>query len=711
MSHNNIGFVPAASMELRALDLSYNNMKKIPEGLRLFSVGSLDLSFNKLTSVDNLPHLMYTLDISNNFITEITPDQKKSLPGHLNIDYNYLECSKYKNSTWEPIKSYCSDFKQFKCFEKSIEDCEEFKDEYGICSPNSNNTVCLRYTNGAREFCEFAEELGIDDCQDIYPDGICKGISELYGFIYDCKSDKVTEYRPTSMEEFITEVPDSAINFTSLTTLTITGLNLTELPISYENFIYVNTLNLTRNKLTDIPEVAYNLENLEYLDISYNRLWSLPDDFFIQTDLKLLYAHHNFVSNISSRTYTILRNALFVNVDYNFINCSPYYYYDRICDSNYQFRCGWVGKEECIMNITEECIYNYTLDKCIEEGYYDKKEEESKLSAGTIAAIVVSSLIYVVMIILGIINGIKTTIDEEKKKKKNGIDLNGKVPNANPPPQNTVPLLSQIVPYAPIPTPVIRSRMEVAPTFYETYQPGLNSIYELYTDNAYGLKMDISRVLERAGCSSSDKILITQKIVSWTRKAPCDPPLTLRDAEVLGVFTYDYGDDFRDISPTFKLCHAMNIQDEQRICEQKELLFLVLSSLRKLPLTNFKDRKMYFAINSLKVYSMNFAEKRMIKIMPFLTLYSSRDVAMSILNGSNGVIFEVISVEGYDITNYSFANPRSFGTEEVVMEPESVFRIEGFREVSHTLSEVSLMYIREESEFPLANVIGNNPRY
>ena len=93
--------------------------------------------------------------------------------------------------------------------------------------------------------------------------------------------------------------------------------------------------------------------------------------------------------------------------------------------------------------------------------------------------------------------------------------------------------------------------------------------------------------------------------------------------------------------------------------------------------------------------------------MPFLTLFSNKSAVLSTLNGTKGVIFEISDAEGYDVTQYSITNKSSFGTSEIIMEPESVFKIGGYRQISQTISEVSLMYSRERTEFTLINIINN----
>lgn len=701
MSYNNVSHVAVASMGLSSLDLSHNDMRKIPEGLRQLSVDNLDLSFNKLTTIEGLPQNMTSLDLSNNFILEIPFDLKETLPAHLNLDYNYLECSKYENETWRPIESNCFWDRQYECSEKSIEECEEIKNEYGICSPNSNRDACLRYTNGVKEFCEFSQELGYWDCQDIYPDGPCNGTSKFYGFVYDCESDRVTEYRASNIRDYLTEIPDSAVNLTSLITLSITGLGLTEIPDSYEKFVHVKTLNLTGNKLTSIPEVAYSFEDLKNFDISYNRLQYLPEHFFMQTHLQLFHAHHNFIISVSYGTFAFLGDISDVNIDYNFIDCNKFYSVE-VCKRYSQFDCGWINREECTLNTTGICSYSDSNLRCILHGRYTKTKDNLKSIIGPIFTVLVGLLAFGGALYL-------TIREKNIEKNKNNIKNKDVIRNELGPSAKPIPIplspVNKAPSYDPTLTPIIRSRMSIEYTFYDCFQQGLNSVQRLYKFKDYTLIKDIGKVLEYAGCNNSDVLLFSQKIVSWTRKVPCDPPLTLNDLEVLGLFTYNYGDDFKDKSPTYNLCHSMNTQTVSKICRQREFLFLTLSTLRKLPFTNFKDKKYYFAVSSIRLDSLNFTLKQMVKLMPFVTLYSSKDAVMSTLSGTYGVIFEVTAVEGYDITKYSATDPASFGIEEVVMEPESVFRVEWCMDVSPDIGEVSLMYIREESEFTLANVI------
>lgn len=113
-------------------------------------------------------------------------------------------------------------------------------------------------------------------------------------------------------------------------------------------------------------------------------------------------------------------------------------------------------------------------------------------------------------------------------------------------------------------------------------------------------------------------------------------------------------------------------------------------------------------MTSINTSPENFTVGRLFKIMPFLTLFSDKNVVIESLNGESGVVFEITGAEGYDISRYSMANPESHGTMEVVMEPESVFRIEGYAQISRNVAEVSLLYVRENSEFPLTNLGESN---
>ena len=294
MSHNSITSLPKAGVSLTSLDLSYNGMKRMPDKMGYSVIRNLDLSFNSLTTFESLPKSLSSLDISNNFIPAIPDVMLKSIPSYLNLDYNYLVCSKY--SRYSGIYSECKQPNQYTCSSKTVSECDEFKNNYGICTPNGDRTKCFRYTKGLKDFCDFANDAGIENCESILQNETCTGDSKYHGFVYDCDKDYVSDYRPESMDDFLTEIPPSAGNLTGLYTIILSGLGLTSLPKSYANFKYAMYLDLSENKLSTLPAEIGSMEWLYYLNTSYNQLTSLPDSLGSISILKTLDVSHNKLS-------------------------------------------------------------------------------------------------------------------------------------------------------------------------------------------------------------------------------------------------------------------------------------------------------------------------------------------------------------------------------------------------------------------------------
>ena len=734
LSHNNVRSLPKAGVKLALLDLSYNNLRTIPEEMRKSSISMLMLNSNEITSIENVLPSMVSLNIASNYITEIPFRTAKMLPSKLNIDYNYIPCYKYTTSEVSYFKKNCDQDKQYTCTSKTISECDDLKNNYGICTPNSGRTKCLRYTSGVKDFCDFAADSGIEGCMDIYPEGFCNGTSVLHDFVYNCESDVITEYSPSDASTMLKDVPYSATKLTNLTTLKLIGLNLTAVPESYSNFAYVNTLNLTNNRFAEMPRPAYQYNSLTRMDISHNKLTALPYDFFASRSLKLFYAHHNYLMNISDETYKKMATVSYVNLDYNLLTCRESHS-SRMCTPSRQFVCSEMDEEECNLEVVDKCIFNATRNKCVK--YVPPHEGGGKSKKTSVAPILVPLLVVVIIVAIAFIlvrygNSIDKffkkrknkgliTDDNDEKHEKEKDSTYSKKEEYNPPkvavviaspttpvPQASPTVSSYLIPTATRFTPIARARMDVAPSLYGLSQPGLNGILSLFASNEHMRRKDLLMVLQQAGCDPSESQKIIQEIVIWAGKIRCTSSFTTHDVEVLGVYTYDYGSNFRMKSPAFKLCYAMNIQDETEIRMHKDFLYLVLTSLRRLSFANFGNKKMYFTMTSMNASSANFPVGNEIKIMPFLTLFTNKNVALATLSGTSGVVFEVSAVEGYDVTQYSIVKPNSNGTSEIIMEPESVFRIEGYKQVSESVAEVSLMYIREKSEFPLANVIGNN---
>ena len=728
MSHNNVRSLPKSGVTLSLLDLSHNNLRKVPEEMREASVNTLLLNSNKLTSLEITPRSLISLDIANNYITEISYETSYKLPLKTNLDYNYLPCSQY-SSYGVYFKRNCVQDKQYTCANKTLSECNDLKNEYGICTPNSKQTKCLRYTNGVKDFCDFAADAGIEGCMDIYPDDLCNGTSELHGFVYDCEQDIVAEYRPRDASTMFKEVPKGASKMVNLTTLNFSGLNLTAIPESYSNFDHVDTLNLTYNRFREIPSLAYALNSLVALDISHNKLMALPEDFFPERDLYTFYAHHNYLMNVSDDVYEDIYYVRYKNLDYNLLTCMEFHS-RGICSTNRQFVCSQMDEEGCNLEIVKKCAYNTTTGKCVK---YDPPHYiDPEVKKTPVVAIVVPVVVGFVLICVCAyayvpckLYMLKRKSRKESKLEENerGVEKHEKENEGGhckmdecSPPKIAVVVAAPTAPGAPgvsIPsptkfTPIALTRMDIAPNFYETSQPGLDSIFALFAPDEHMRRKDLMVALQQAGCDPSESQKIIQEVVIWAGKIRCTSSFTTHDAEVLGVYTYNYGDSFRMKSPAFKLCYAMNMLDETEIRIHKDFLYLALTSLRRLPFTNFGSKKLYFTMASMNASSANFPVGKTVKIMPFLTLFSNKGVALSTLSRTSGVIFEVSVAEGYDVTQYSIVNPKDSDTSEVIMEPESVFRIEEFKQVSENVAEVSLMYIREMSEFPLSNVIANN---
>lgn len=733
LSHNVIESVPEIDFGFRTLDLSYNNIRELPKTIKRNIVNSFYISSNYITSLENLPNSVTYLDASHNYITEMPPSVSKALPTNKNIDYNYLVCSQF--SSYPFVLKSCNQSRQYSCADKTLSECDELKDKYGICTPNGKRTSCHRYTNTAREFCEVADELGIEGCQDIYPDGNCSGTYKFHGFVYNCENDLIVEYSPSSASTMLKKVPKGISRFVNLTTVNLSGLNLTSLPKSYNNFNYTTVFNFTYNRFTDIPAAAYGLNYLTHLYISHNKFRTLPGKFFYQSKLTHFYAHHNYLSNFTDSFYDTLAHIKYINLNYNFLAC---YSYDarRVCDSSYQFVCSEVDYEGCDLNISVgKCFYNDTLNRCVKYSSSPAPHGSSSSKKTNVAAIVVPIVLIVVIVIaLALIVFLKDKLSEfkfkhsikpnggfRKESTKNSREDSYIMVNEVKSPKITVTVIESDVPATSgtpiLPSPAMLaftriacSRMDISPNFCEVSQPGLSCFQGLFDSDEHIKRKDFMDVLQTAGCSPSESQQIIQKIVVWAGKLPFAAPFTTHDAEVLGLYTNDYGEDFRMKSPTFKLSYALNMQDEAGICTHKDFLYLTLTSLRRLPLTNFRRKKLYFTMNSVGVSPENFPVGKTFKVMPFLTLLSAKDIALNTLQDGRGIIFEISCAEGYDITNYSITNPKSFGTLEIVIEPESVFRITNYKQISNDLAEVSLVYDRERSVPPFNNLIKGSKR-
>ena len=734
MIYNNVRSFPETlgGLEyLRYLDLSYNKMREVPEGVgRLSSLYSLGLYSNLLNTLTNVPSKVQYLNIRNNYIAGIPEEPYLPSLYYVYMDNNFFKCSTFNSWSRWTFYNNCNQQMQNQCENKTTAECENLQNNYGgVCFLSKNKKECRKNSTAVQQFCSFADDAGIDDCTEVCD----SNNTPIHGFYCNLNTEKLAGYRPKNSNELLKEVPESARNLTSLKTLSLVGLNLTKIPESYANFANVTVLDLGWNNFTEIPSVASKFTYLTQLSITHNKLTTLSEEFFAGIsniyNFRLFNASNNHITDITDNAYSYIKTMTYTDFDlkYNLLNCSKYSTY--ICSNREQFVCTKMDNEACAM-ASNLCRHDESSQSCL---YIE--ESNSKISIGLVVFIVIVVAI-IIFITVALISGKIKASKEKKKKEKEAAKKNTKKSSdsssSKKNPELEEPLqidisdmfeMSNVTPSKPsapsapsAPTAPtagkrngsvvgVMARMETSKDFYNIAQQGLNYIPGLFAPNEHMLRKDLLGILQHAGCSADEGSRIVNTAVTVAGQTSCRTPFTMHDAEVLALFTYDYGTEYRMKSPGFKLCYAMSMCNETDVRANKDFLYLILTALRRLPFTPFSSRPLYFAMRSPNASAADFPVGNVFKIMPFLTLFGDRNLVLRTLEGSGGVIFAVTMAEGYDVTKYSQLKPDADDATEVVMEPESVFRIESFGQVSESVCEVSLMYIREESEFPLENFI------
>ena len=667
--------------------MSHNNIFSIPSRIGISSLSTLDLSYNKLTRLENLPMSLYSLYINNNYIATINIANINNVPLSTNLDNNYLACSKYAG--YSNIKSRCTQSKQYSCGDQTLGKCEELKRTYGICTPNSKQTKCLRYTSGVKEFCDFAADVGIEGCQEIYSNESCVGTVNFHGFVYNCFYEYITGYNPKTTSDFLTEVPASASNLTKLTTLTLSGLSLSSLPESYANFGLVKTLNLTYNRFTAIPEVAYNFKELSSMDISRNKLQSLPDDFFAQVSLSYFYAHHNYLSKISNTVYRILpQESSKVNLDYNFLDCQAYEFSKHVCNSPKQFVCSEVDKEGCNAELSKgKCKYNSKSGTCVKQ---DEKDDDkiTYIVSGTICLV-----IYLIVQGSYLIYKKKKQAEYFRRQRLNKplipkVDKrdNGKNVVLTPADDEDEPTidnpiqdgqfkgeeLSEVNNHSRIVSSI--NDEENAAAVIREISPIKNLYSKRYvkpTMKEALLEADLTEKKAEMVCSACENAASIK-----ADEGELFEDFTEEDAAAIAMYTYDFGLKDYESNPyriTNKSLAGRNYADLQKA---RGLLYLIMTALRKLPRVTGKT--LYRGVRGkVKLDEDHYIKGNVITWPALSSTSPDMETTKTFLpkgpNSGNptGTLFIIENGWGYDIQPYSLFP----GETEILLEPERQFKV------------------------------------
>ncbi len=94
----------------------------------------------------------------------------------------------------------------------------------------------------------------------------------------------------------LTELPESALNRTDITTLNVSNNQLTSLPAAISKLANLEVLNVENNRLVTLPAELVQLKNLREIHANNNRMTSLPGELSSMTQLTLLDISGNSIS-------------------------------------------------------------------------------------------------------------------------------------------------------------------------------------------------------------------------------------------------------------------------------------------------------------------------------------------------------------------------------------------------------------------------------
>lgn len=286
--------------DLEVLDLSDNELAKLPEGLKnLKQLATLVLSGNKL---EELPRIvcqlktLTTLDVAYNTISKL-PESISNLDKltTLNLSYNELE---------EIPRNLCQ-LKKLTTLDITSNPIKRTANE--ITNLRLLTTLRMAGTT-LRELPSFLCQLKRLVNLDVSRNEISRLPETLSGL-----SQLQTLNLSTNKLE---ELPKSLFVLKRLTTLDISWNSLKKIPKNIEQLHQLITLRLEGNNLFEVPEALGQLENLTTLDVSHNRLVTLPRAIACLTHLKLLLMSCNKLHVLPSGIFP-LKSLQTLDAGYN----------------------------------------------------------------------------------------------------------------------------------------------------------------------------------------------------------------------------------------------------------------------------------------------------------------------------------------------------------------------------------------------------------
>jgi len=121
--------------------------------------------------------------------------------------------------------------------------------------------------------------------------------------------------------QFSGELPPEIGNLSQLKILYLQNNSITSIPPEISNLGNLEFLLMDSNELTILPENIGSMSNLISLSFHYNQLTEIPESIVELSNLSYLGLIGNYLT-------TIPENICDLNIDWGFVDCSGYYYFD-----------------------------------------------------------------------------------------------------------------------------------------------------------------------------------------------------------------------------------------------------------------------------------------------------------------------------------------------------------------------------------------------
>ncbi len=278
-----------SNQSLKHLDLSYNNLRRIPRGIRACdSLQYLNLSGNRIRRIPRFLRHCATLSYVNISYNRLRSNKIRfrsnpNLRG-INISHNQLTDLPFSLANFDNLQEIDLSYNRIEKIRKEI-------------AGNSLRVLSL-YNNRLRQIPERILELS----------GLIK--LDLSFNRIDAVSPDIRNLRKLTFlalsDNQLTEVPNEIGALTRLQSLFLENNQLTSLPESMSN-LQLKRLDVGFNRLQDFPFCVLNYKDLEELYINNNLIGSVPTGLLAMKQLRIFYLDGNSALHDSDSTRTIMK--------------------------------------------------------------------------------------------------------------------------------------------------------------------------------------------------------------------------------------------------------------------------------------------------------------------------------------------------------------------------------------------------------------------